>query len=102
MSSTWDRAWDPPGQWWPTPLVAGSMALPGLAGLGAALQPELWQWALGALAANHAVLGAAGLWPRSTWLGPNVRRLPAPSIARGEVALTFDDGPEPRITPRVL
>jgi peptidoglycan/xylan/chitin deacetylase (PgdA/CDA1 family) len=78
------------------------MGLHGLAGLGAAIQPEIWPWALGTLVADHALLGAIGLWPRSTWLGPNVRRLPAASIARGEVALTFDDGPDPRITPRVL
>jgi peptidoglycan/xylan/chitin deacetylase (PgdA/CDA1 family) len=48
------------------------------------------------------VLAAAGLWPRSQLLGPNWTRLPAPSSARGEVAITIDDGPDPAVTPRVL
>lgn len=61
-----------------------------------------WPWAVGALVANHAVLTAAGLWPRSSLLGPNITRLPAASAARGEVALTIDDGPDPEVTPQVL
>jgi peptidoglycan/xylan/chitin deacetylase (PgdA/CDA1 family) len=61
-----------------------------------------WPWALGAVAANHAVLAAAGLWPRSRLLGPNWIRLPPDSGARGEVAITIDDGPDPVVTPRVL
>ena len=40
--------------------------------------------------------------PKSRLLGPNLVRLPEPSVRRGEVALTFDDGPDPRITPRLL
>ncbi len=71
------------------------------AGLAAGL-PESVPWALGGVAANHALLTAAGLWPRSTWLGPNVRRLPDEAAARGEWALTIDDGPEPTLTPQVL
>jgi peptidoglycan/xylan/chitin deacetylase (PgdA/CDA1 family) len=63
--------------------------------------PRTWPWALGAVLANHAVLTAAGLWPRSRLLGPNWTRLPA-SAARGKVALTIDDGPDPSVTPRVL
>ena len=56
-----------------------------------------WPWALGAVVlANHALLTAAGLWPRSRLLGPNVTRLPAAAAARGEIALTIDDGPDPR------
>jgi peptidoglycan/xylan/chitin deacetylase (PgdA/CDA1 family) len=64
--------------------------------------PEAWPWAFGSVAANHAVLGAFGLWPRSTLLGPNLTRLPGPSAARREVAITFDDGPDREITPRIL
>ena len=64
------------------------------------LQPAWWPWALSALVANHAVLAAAGLWPRSTLLGPNLRRLPPGN--RQAVALTLDDGPDPRVTPAVL
>ena len=64
--------------------------------------PAEWPWVLGALAANHAVVTAVGLWPRSTALGPNLKRLPDAAAARREVALTIDDGPEPEITPAVL
>lgn len=71
--------------------------------LGAvALRPDSWPWALGAVAANHAVLTAAGLWPRSTLLGPNWVRLPEDAAQRGEIAMTIDDGPDPEVTPRVL
>jgi peptidoglycan/xylan/chitin deacetylase (PgdA/CDA1 family) len=59
-------------------------------------------WAIGGVALNHLLLAAAGMWPRSTWLGPNLRRLPAAAAHLGQVALTFDDGPDPEVTPRVL
>jgi peptidoglycan-N-acetylglucosamine deacetylase len=71
------------------------------AGLALAVPPAAW-WALGAVVANHAVLTTAGLWPRSSLLGPNLTRLPAAAAARGEIALTIDDGPDPEITPQVL
>ena len=71
--------------------------------LGAAvLVPGAWPWALGAVVLNHAVITGAGLTPRSHLLGPNVTRLPPASVARREIALTIDDGPEPAVTPRVL
>jgi peptidoglycan/xylan/chitin deacetylase (PgdA/CDA1 family) len=67
------------------------------------LGPDEWLWwALGAVAVNQLALTALGLWPRSTLLGPNFNRLPAAAQARGEIALTFDDGPDPAVTPRVL
>jgi peptidoglycan/xylan/chitin deacetylase (PgdA/CDA1 family) len=47
-------------------------------------------------------LTAAGLWPRSSLLGPNVTRLPAAAVQRRQFALTLDDGPDPEVTPRVL
>jgi peptidoglycan/xylan/chitin deacetylase (PgdA/CDA1 family) len=85
---------------WP-PLVKASAAVhAGAAAL--ALVPGGWPWAAGALVANHALLTATGLWPRSDWLGPNVTRLPAAAAARGEVAITIDDGPDPAVTPAVL
>lgn len=64
--------------------------------------PPAWPWALGAVAANHAFLTALGLWPRSTLLGQNMLRLPHEAAQRSEVALTLDDGPDPRVTPAVL
>ena len=65
-------------------------------------RPSAWPWAVGALLADHALLTAAGLTPRSALLGPNWTRLPHAALARREVAITVDDGPDPRITPRVL
>jgi peptidoglycan/xylan/chitin deacetylase (PgdA/CDA1 family) len=89
-------------RWRPSPVIAGSMGLHCLAGVGAVLSPEAWLWALSAVAANHTVLTAAGMWPRNAWLGPNVTRLPPGAEARGEISLTFDDGPDPAVTPKVL
>lgn len=87
--------------WQPTPLLWATLALHGGV-LGAlAMQPRLWPWGLAALAGNHLLLTAIGLWPRSRGLGPNWSRLPA-AAAAGHVALTFDDGPDPEVTPQVL
>lgn len=91
-----------PRSWKPAPALKATFALHGAAVLGTLALPAAWPWALGALAANHAVLTVAGLLPRSTLLGPNLTRLPAVAAARREIALTFDDGPDPDITPRVL
>jgi peptidoglycan/xylan/chitin deacetylase (PgdA/CDA1 family) len=85
-----------------SPVLSASAAVH-LGAVAAVLtSPRDWPWALGAVAANHAVLAAAGLWPRSRLLGPNWIRLPADSGARGEVAITIDDGPDPEVTPQVL
>jgi peptidoglycan/xylan/chitin deacetylase (PgdA/CDA1 family) len=88
--------------WRPSPFVRGSFALHAVALAGAAFGSGLWPWALGAVVANHAVAGVAGMLPRSRLLGPNLTRLPPAAAARGEIALTLDDGPDPEITPRVL
>jgi len=88
--------------WRPVPFVAGSMALhvAALGALGANF--EWWPWIAGALASGHAFMAACGLLPRTALIGRNMRRLPAESAARREVALTFDDGPDPVVTPQVL
>jgi len=83
-------------------LVKASAALHLGAGAAVFAAPALWPWALGAVALDHALVTATGLWPRSTWLGPNLRRLPEASAARAEVSLTIDDGPDPDVTPAVL
>ena len=71
--------------------------------LGAAVAiPGAWPWALGGVALNQLLLTSAGMLPRSTWLGANWRRLPADPLRAPAVALTFDDGPDPRWTPFVL
>jgi len=48
------------------------------------------------------VLVLVGVWPRSTLLGDNILRLPPASIARNEIAITIDDGPDPDVTLQVL
>jgi peptidoglycan-N-acetylglucosamine deacetylase len=72
----------------------------GIAALAAA--PEAWAAVLVAVAANHVALFGASFAPRSALLGPNLTRLPEAAAGRGEIAITFDDGPDPEITPRVL
>jgi peptidoglycan-N-acetylglucosamine deacetylase len=64
--------------------------------------PEMVSWAAAGIALNHAAITAVGLWPRSQMLGSNWTRLPQAAVARGEVALTIDDGPDPEVTPKVL
>jgi peptidoglycan-N-acetylglucosamine deacetylase len=91
-----------PRRWSPAPLLYASAAVHLGAAAAVLARPRTWPWALGALAANHVALAAAGLWPRSQWLGPNVTRLPAHNAASGDVAITIDDGPDPEVTPQVL
>ncbi len=91
-----------PRPWTASPTLKTSLVVHGAAALGTLAVPAAWPWALGALVANHAVLTAAGLLPRCTLLGPNITRLPADAVARREIALTIDDGPDPEVTPRVL
>jgi peptidoglycan/xylan/chitin deacetylase (PgdA/CDA1 family) len=88
--------------WHPTLLIRATIALHGLALVAVIAEPAQWRWALGAVVINHLVLTAVGLWPRSSWLGPNWTRLPAAAVARNEIALTIDDGPDPLVTPQVL
>lgn len=89
-------------RWTPSPTLRASAAVHGAALLGTLAVPAAWPWAAGALLANHAVLVAAGLWPSSHLLGPNLTRLPEAAARRREIALTIDDGPDPAVTPRVL
>lgn len=86
------------GGWRPPPLVGASIVAHAAAAALLAARPDLWGGILAALFGNHALLGL-GLRPSSQLLGPTLRRLPA---ANGRVALTFDDGPDPLVTPRVL
>jgi peptidoglycan/xylan/chitin deacetylase (PgdA/CDA1 family) len=91
-----------PSRYHPPALLAGSLGLHAAGVLALAASPRYWPVIAGTLFADQVVLAAASLWPRGSWVGPNQSRLPAAAAARGEVALTFDDGPEPDVTPRVL
>jgi peptidoglycan/xylan/chitin deacetylase (PgdA/CDA1 family) len=92
----------PASRWRPSPVAAASMGLHAAAVAVLLTHPELWAWPLAAVAANHGVLTVLALLPRNGLLGPNLRRLPPESVRRGEIALTFDDGPDPKVTPLVL
>lgn len=83
-------------------MITASFGLHALAAGAVAVAPDTWPWALGGVALNHLGLTAAGLWPRSRLLGPNLTRLPAAAAERRLYALTLDDGPDPDVTPRVL
>jgi peptidoglycan/xylan/chitin deacetylase (PgdA/CDA1 family) len=89
-------------RWRPSPLVRASVALHAGAVVLTVLRSHLWPWTLGAVIADQLLLTGLGLWPRSSGLGANLTRLPAAAAARGEVAITIDDGPDPEVTPRVL
>ncbi|VVM04823.1 Peptidoglycan-N-acetylglucosamine deacetylase [Methylacidimicrobium cyclopophantes] len=89
-----------PGRWHPSPAIRLSLWLHG-ALLGALLLfPRSWAWLLSIFLADQLLLTLSGLWPKSSLLGPNLVRLPLP--APGLVVLTFDDGPDPEITPGIL
>lgn len=96
----------PPGRlprpYRPPALLLGSLALHAAGAVALAAAPRHWRVVAGLLFADHVTLTAASLWPRGQWVGANLLRLPAAAAQRGEIALTFDDGPDPEITPRVL
>ena len=91
-----------PRAWRPTPAIQLSVALHVAGAAALVVAPPAWPWVLGGIVANHAALTGAGFLPHSRALGPNLARLPAAAARRREVALTFDDGPDPEVTPRVL
>jgi peptidoglycan/xylan/chitin deacetylase (PgdA/CDA1 family) len=84
-----------------SPFLKASVALHAAAVPALAIAPHRWPYVAGALIANHYVTIAGGLLPRSVLLGPNLRRSAAAEAAGG-VVLTFDDGPDPAVTPAVL
>jgi peptidoglycan/xylan/chitin deacetylase (PgdA/CDA1 family) len=91
-----------PGRWSPTPFIRLSVALHVLMLPALLLWPRHWPWIVGVIVADHLLMAVAGMWPRSRLNGPNLTRLPPAAAARGEIALSFDDGPDPAVTPQVL
>ncbi|MEI6354363.1 MAG: polysaccharide deacetylase family protein [Methylococcus sp.] len=91
-----------PRDWQPSQFIRLSIGLHLVAGGFLALRPEGWPLALETLALDHLILASLGLWPKSRGLGPNWRRLPFDDAFNNRVALTFDDGPDPIVTPKVL
>jgi peptidoglycan/xylan/chitin deacetylase (PgdA/CDA1 family) len=92
----------PRPRWRPPPLLGLSAGLHAAAVTALAVSPAAWPWTVATLVLNHLGLCAAGMAPRSRLLGPNLSRLPEPLASQGRVAVTFDDGPDPEVTPRVL
>lgn len=90
------------GRWAMPPLVVITLVIHLAALLAVLVHAGWWPWALTGVVLNHAVLSVTGLLPRSNWLGSNWTRLPEAAAARGEIALTIDDGPDPVVTPAVL
>jgi peptidoglycan/xylan/chitin deacetylase (PgdA/CDA1 family) len=101
-SSLSTRPQHAPVRWHGPLLVKASIGCHLAAAAAFAAEPAWWPWCVAALVLNHAVITTAGLWPRSSWLGSNLRSLPADAVARREVAITIDDGPDPLVTPAVL
>lgn len=67
-----------------------------------AFAPAAWPAALLMFVLVQLLLTLAGMLPRLSLLGRNLNRLPPAAAARGQVALTFDDGPDPAVTPLLL
>lgn len=62
-----------------------------------------WPIVLTVIVVDHLALVWGSLWPRSRLVGRNVRRLDDLGVVAADgVALTFDDGPDPEVTPAVL
>ncbi len=82
-------------------LLQGSVMVHAAGAAAIAVGVLPWESVAAGLAANHALLCVASVVPKCDWLGPNLTHLPA--TARGDViSLTFDDGPDPDVTPAIL
>jgi peptidoglycan/xylan/chitin deacetylase (PgdA/CDA1 family) len=85
-------------KWQPSNFIKASAAIH-VGAAAALIWPAAMEWALACLVANHAALTAAGLTPKSSLLGSNIKQM---NSGRPEIALTLDDGPDPAVTPLVL
>lgn len=88
--------------WRPSLFIRASFYLHLVAIMIVVLMPALWSWILGIIIANHALLSLAGMLPRCSLLGPNLTRIADFAAAKGKVAITIDDGPDPEVTPAIL
>lgn len=88
--------------WRPRLLLAATILLHLAVLILVVLTRTLWLYGLALVLLNHIVLAALGLSPRHAWMGANLTKLPDAASSRREVALTFDDGPDPLVTPQVL
>jgi peptidoglycan/xylan/chitin deacetylase (PgdA/CDA1 family) len=93
---------DRPRPWRPSSTIQLTILIHLAALVALLFRLEWWPWVVAAVVANHLTLALIGMWPRSRLLGANIVRLPDAATRRGEIALTFDDGPHREVTPRVL
>lgn len=97
---------DPPEReerpWRPPPFIAASIVLHAAALAGMIARPRHARSLGRLLLLDHALFCTLGLLPRNALLGSNLVRLPAAVHQGVRVALTFDDGPDPSVTPQVL
>lgn len=89
-------------RWRPAPILLVSILVHVVSAVIVVIKPSWWPWVTAAIVANHLIICLAVLTPRSNLLGSNLTRLPWSAAQRAEVCLTFDDGPDPQITPQVL
>jgi peptidoglycan/xylan/chitin deacetylase (PgdA/CDA1 family) len=89
-------------RWRPTPFLAVSITIHLTVVVALLLKPSLWLPLGAILIADHFLVTIACLLPRMSWVGANMTRLPQEMADQGLVALTFDDGPDPEVTPQVL
>lgn len=89
-------------RWQPTSFIRTILALHVLGLVALAFEPGWWAWFLGGFASLQMIIALIVPFPRNAWLGGNITRLPAAATMRNEIALTFDDGPCPDVTPQVL
>jgi peptidoglycan/xylan/chitin deacetylase (PgdA/CDA1 family) len=66
-----------------------------------AAAPGYWKSVVLVVVADHLLLVWGSLWPRSSLVGPNLRRMREADSA-DVIGLTFDDGPDPEVTPKIL
>jgi peptidoglycan/xylan/chitin deacetylase (PgdA/CDA1 family) len=83
-------------------LLAVSIAIHIIVVVALMIKPSLWLPLGAILIIDHSLMLIACLLPRLSWMGDNMTRLPREMADQGFVALTFDDGPDPEVTPQVL
>jgi len=89
-------------RWRPTRFLVVSAGVQLASVVGILAWPSWWLIWLTPLLISHLLVVCSGLFPRSSVLGPNLKRLTSETDDDRQVALTFDDGPHPEITPEVL
>jgi peptidoglycan/xylan/chitin deacetylase (PgdA/CDA1 family) len=82
--------------------LTGSAIAHGVGAITLLSSPQSAAIVLSGLAMNHLAIASAGLLPRCRLLGPNMTKLPSAFTGTDLMALTFDDGPDPMLTPQVL